>query len=129
MDWFETRNVPLKIEKDNRIFPDSDSSQSIINVLVNEVRNKNFDIKTQVSVTEIIRDNEIYIVKTKQGDFDADILIYTTGSSPKSLKIIENLGHKIIEPVPSLFTFNIKDDLLKDIMEQALPMPKSEFQV
>ena len=115
MDWFETRNVPLKIEKDNRVFPESDSSQSIINVMIDEVRNKNFEIKTQVSVSEIIRENEIYIVKTKQGDFDADIVIYTTGSSPKSLKIIENLGHKIVEPVPSLFTFNIKNSLLKDL--------------
>jgi len=115
MDWFETRNVPLKIEKDNRVFPESDSSQSIINAMIDEVRNKNFEIKTQVSVSEIIRENEIYIVKTKQGDFDADIVIYTTGSSPKSLKIIENLGHKIVEPVPSLFTFNIKNSLLKDL--------------
>ncbi len=115
MDWFETRNVPLKIEKDNRVFPESDSSQSIINAMIDEVRNKNFEIKTQVSVSEIIRENETYIVKTKQGDFDADIVIYTTGSSPKSLKIIENLGHKIIEPVPSLFTFNIKNSLLKDL--------------
>jgi len=115
MDWFETRNVPLKIEKDNRVFPESDSSQSIINVMVDEVRNKNFEIKTQVSVSEIIRENETYIVKTKQGDFDADIVIYTTGSSPKSLKIIENLGHKIIEPVASLFTFNVKNSLLKDL--------------
>ena len=115
MDWFETRNVPLKIEKDNRVFPESDSSQSIINAMVDEVKNKNFEIKTQVSVSEIIRENETYIVKTKQGDFDADIVIYTTGSSPKSLKIIENLGHKIIESVPSLFTFNIKNSLLKDL--------------
>ncbi len=116
MDWFESRNVPLKIEKDNRIFPTTDSSQSIINVLIDEVRNKKFDIKTQVSVTQIIKENDNYVIKTKQGDFEADIVIYTTGSSPKSLKIIENLGHKIVEPVPSLFTFNIKDDLLKDLM-------------
>ncbi|WP_333851012.1 NAD(P)/FAD-dependent oxidoreductase [Epilithonimonas sp.] len=115
MDWFESRNVPLKIEKDNRIFPESDSSQSIMNALINEVRNKNFEVKNQVSVTEIVKENETYTVKTKQGDFVADIVIYTTGSSPKSLKIVENLGHKIVEPVPSLFTFNIKNDLLKDL--------------
>ncbi|MFC4164844.1 NAD(P)/FAD-dependent oxidoreductase [Epilithonimonas zeae] len=115
MDWFESRNVPLKIEKDNRIFPESDSSQSIMNALINEVRNKNFEVKNQVSVTEIIKENETYLIKTKQGDFIADIVIYTTGSSPKSLKIIENLGHKIVEQVPSLFTFNIKNNLLKDL--------------
>lgn len=115
MDWFESRNVPLKIEKDNRIFPESDSSQSIMNALINEVRNKNFEVKNQVSVTEIVKENETYTVKTKQGDFVADIVIYSTGSSPKSLKIVENLGHKIVEPVPSLFTFNVKNDLLKDL--------------
>ncbi|WP_374445649.1 NAD(P)/FAD-dependent oxidoreductase [Epilithonimonas sp.] len=115
MEWFESRNVPLKIEKDNRVFPVSDSSQSIINAMTSEVIRKNFEIKTQVSVSEIINQDNNYLVKTKQGDFPADIIIYSTGSSPKSLKIIEKLGHKIIEPVPSLFTFNIKDGLLKDL--------------
>lgn len=115
MEWFESRNVPLKIEKDNRVFPVSDSSQSIINAMTKEVLGKKFEIKTQISVSEIINQDNNYLVKTKQGDFPADIIIYSTGSSPKSLKIIEKLGHKIIEPVPSLFTFNIKDGLLKDL--------------
>lgn len=115
MEWFESRNVPLKIEKDNRVFPVSDSSQSIINAMTKEVLGKKFEIKTQISVSEIINQDNNYLVKTKQGDFLADIIIYCTGSAPKSLKMIEKLGHKIIEPVPSLFTFNIKDDLLKDL--------------
>ncbi len=133
MEWFENRDVPLKIEKDNRVFPTTDSSQSIINAMVNDVRNKNFEVKTQVSVSEIIRDDEGYHIKTKQGDFQADIVIYTTGSSPKSLKLIQNLGHKIVEAVPSLFTFNIKDDLLKDLpgtsfenAEVSIPSLKTE---
>lgn len=115
MDWFETRNVPLKTEKDNRVFPTTDSSQSIINAMTDEARNKNFEVKMQVSVSEIIKEDETYLIKTKQGDFTADIVIYTTGSSPKSVKLIQNLGHRIVEAVPSLFTFNIKDDLLKDL--------------
>ncbi|SDE73217.1 BaiN/RdsA family NAD(P)/FAD-dependent oxidoreductase [Epilithonimonas hungarica] len=115
MDWFESRNVPLKIEKDNRIFPTTDSSQSIMNALINEVRNKGFEIKNQVSVSEIIKDEDLYFIKTKSESYTAEVVVYTTGSSPKSLRIIENLGHNIIEPVPSLFTFNIKDDLLKDL--------------
>lgn len=115
MEWFESRNVPLKIEKDNRVFPVSDSSQSIINAMTKEVLGKKFEIKTQISVSEIINQDNNYLVKTKQGDFLADIIIYCTGSAPKSLKMIEKLGHKMIEPVPSLFTFNIKDDLLKDL--------------
>ena len=115
MDWFETRGVALKIEVDNRIFPESNASQTIIDSFLKEVEQKNFEVKTKTTVKEILKIENQYLIKTNNGDFEADYVIYTTGSSPKSLKIIENLGHKIIEPVPSLFTFNIKDDLLKDL--------------
>ena len=115
MEWFETRNVPLKIENDNRIFPESNSSQTIIDTLLKEVERKNFEIKTKTAVNEILKTENQYFIKTNNGDFEADYMIYSTGSSPKSLKIVENLGHKLVESVPSLFTFNIKDDLLKDL--------------
>lgn len=115
MDWFEQRNVPLKIENDNRIFPESNSSQTIINTLVEEVSNKNFEVKTKSVVLEIRKIENQYLVKTNSEEFLADYIIYTTGSSPKSLKLIQNLGHKIIDPVPSLFTFNIKNETLKDL--------------
>lgn len=115
MEWFDQRKVPLKIEKDNRVFPESNSSQTIINTLQNEIQQKNVKVITKCSVKEIIKEDEKYVVKTSLGDFEADLVIYTTGSSPKSLKIIESLGHKIIDLVPSLFTFNIKNDLLKEL--------------
>ncbi|AZA52809.1 NAD(P)/FAD-dependent oxidoreductase [Chryseobacterium sp. G0201] len=115
MDWFDQRKVPLKIENDNRVFPESNSSQTIINTLLNEIQQKKVEVKTKCSVKEIEKLDERYIVTTSLGDFEADFVIYTTGSSPKSLKIIENLGHKIIDLVPSLFTFNIKNDLLKEL--------------
>ncbi|MDR4891650.1 MULTISPECIES: NAD(P)/FAD-dependent oxidoreductase [unclassified Chryseobacterium] len=115
MEWFDQRNVPLKIENDNRTFPESNSSQTIINTFLNETQKKNVSVKTKCTVKEIEKLDEKYIVKTNSGDFEADYIVYATGSSPKSLKIIETLGHKIIDLVPSLFTFNIKDELLKDL--------------
>ncbi|HCA08794.1 NAD(P)/FAD-dependent oxidoreductase [Chryseobacterium sp.] len=115
MDWFDQRSVPLKIENDNRVFPESNSSQTIINTFLTEIQNKKVEVKTKCSVKEIEKQGEKYLVKTSLGDFQADYVVYTTGSSPKSLKIIENLGHKIVDLVPSLFTFNIKDELLQDI--------------
>ena len=121
MDWFDQRNVSLKIENDNRIFPESNSSQTIINCLMNEVNQKNFTIKTKSVVTEIVKNDEKFLVKTNSGDFTADFVIYCTGSSPKSLKILQNLGHQIVEPVPSLFTFNIKNETLKDLMGTSFP--------
>ncbi|OBW42278.1 3-phenylpropionate/cinnamic acid dioxygenase ferredoxin--NAD(+) reductase component [Chryseobacterium sp. MOF25P] len=127
MDWFEKRNIPLKIEKDNRIFPESNSSQTIINIFLNETKQKNIEVKTKSSVKEILKNDEKYLVKTSLGDFEADFVIYTTGSSPKSLKMIENLGHKIIDLVPSLFTFNIKDDLLKDLLGTSFEMAETSI--
>ena len=121
MDWFDQRNVSLKIEDDNRIFPESNSSQTIINCLMNEVNQKNFTIKTKSVVTEIVKNDEKFLVKTNSGDFTADFVIYCTGSSPKSLKILQNFGHQIVEPVPSLFTFNIKNETLKDLMGTSFP--------
>lgn len=121
MDWFDQRNVALKIENDNRIFPESNSSQTIINCLINEVNQKNFTIKTKSVVTEIVNNAEDFLVKTNSGDYTADFVIYCTGSSPKSLKILHNLGHQIVEPLPSLFTFNIKNATLKDLMGTSFP--------
>lgn len=127
MEWFENRKTPLKIEKDNRIFPESNSSQTIINTFLHEIQQKNIEVKTKCSVKEIEKLDEKYLVKTSLGDFEADLVIYTTGSSPKSLKMIENLGHKIIDLVPSLFTFNIKDDLLKDLLGTSFEMAETSI--
>ena len=115
MEWFVNRNIALKIENDGRIFPESNSSQTIIDCFLKEIQQKNFEIHTQTSVKEIQQIDDQYVIKTNNGDFEADFVIFTTGSSPKSLKIVENLGHKLVQPVPSLFTFNIKDDLLNDL--------------
>ncbi|GAA4164594.1 NAD(P)/FAD-dependent oxidoreductase [Chryseobacterium ginsenosidimutans] len=127
MDWFDQRKVSLKIENDNRIFPESNSSQTIINTFLNEIQQKNVEVKTKCSVKEIEKHDEKYVVKTSLGDFEADFVIYTTGSSPKSLKMIENLGHKIIDLVPSLFTFNIKDNLLKDLAGTSFEMAETSI--
>ena len=121
MDWFEKRNVALKIESDNRIFPETNSSQTIMDTLVNEVLRRKFKIETKIVVLDIQRQNEQYLVITNSGEYFADYIIYTTGSSPKSLKILQNQGHKIVEPVPSLFTFNIKNEVLKDLMGTSFP--------
>ncbi len=127
MEWFENRKVSLKIENDNRVFPESNSSQTIINTFLNEIQKKNVEVKTKCSVKEIEKQNDKYLVKTSLGDFPADYVVYTTGSSPKSLKMIESLGHKIIDLVPSLFTFNIKDDLLKDLLGTSFEMAETSI--
>ena len=82
MDWFDQRNVSLKIEGDNRIFPESNSSQTIIDCFLKEVQSKNFEIKTQSVVLEIQKLEVGYKIITKEGEILTDYVIYTTGSSP-----------------------------------------------
>lgn len=133
MDWFETRQVPLKIENDNRIFPQSNSSQSIINALTKAAEENGVHVATKVSVKEILKNENSYSIVTNNGNYEADIVVYTTGSSPKSLKILEHLGHTMVESVPSLFTFNSKDEVLLDLAgtsfenaEVSIPSLKTE---
>ena len=116
MNWYEEHGVALKIEDDNRIFPESNSSQSIIDCLVNECRKKNVKILTKQTVTEILPHENGYKIHTTDQNYFADYVVFSTGSSPKAFKILEKLGHQIIAPVPSLFTFNIKNEILKDLM-------------
>ena len=116
MNWYEEHGVALKIEDDNRIFPESNSSQSIIDCLVNECKKKNVKILTKQTVTEILPQENGYKIHTTDQNYFADYVVFSTGSSPKAFKILEKLGHQIITPVPSLFTFNIKNEILKDLM-------------
>lgn len=133
MEWFENRNVSLKIEDDNRVFPESNSSQSIINTLTSEAQQNNTTVICKCVVKTIKQNEDKYHIETSTGNYVADIIIYTTGSAPKSLKLIESLGHKLVSPVPSLFTFNIKDPLISDLPGTSfaqssvrIPVAKSE---
>ena len=116
MNWYEKHGVALKIEDDNRIFPESNSSQSIIDCLVNECKKNNVKILTKQTVTEILPQENGYKIHTTDQNYFADYVVFSTGSSPKAFKILEKLGYQIIAPVPSLFTFNIKNEILKDLM-------------
>ena len=114
MEWFEKRGVPLKIEDDGRIFPESNSSQTIIDCFLYEAKKLGVEVIKQQVVTEFNKD-EFWQVKTKADQFSCEKLIIATGSSTKIWEQLEQLGHSIVQPVPSLFTFNINDSRIKEI--------------
>ena len=116
MEWFESRNVPLKIEDDNRIFPVSNNSMSIIECLMNEVEKNQVEVRLSETVQKISKKENLFLVQTKSSFYEFEKLIFTPGSSVKSMDLMKNLGHKIVKPIPSLFTFNIQDERLKDLM-------------
>tara|TARA_Y100000815_G_scaffold245584_2_gene244586 strand:- start:72083 stop:73330 length:1248 start_codon:yes stop_codon:yes gene_type:complete len=115
MGWFETRGVPLKVEDDGRVFPVSDSSQSIIDCFLKEAQRLHIDVLTQTSVKQVTRLDSGFEVSTNNGKFTSEALVVATGSNPKVWKLLEGLGHTIVPPVPSLFTFNIEDTRITDL--------------
>lgn len=115
IDWFQSRGVELKVEEDGRMFPISNSSQTIIDCFQEEVLRLGIKLLRKQPVQEIFREGETWMVKTKTEIFAARKLVIATGSNPKIWNLLEQLGHQIVPPVPSLFTFNIKDNRIKDL--------------
>ena len=113
--WFESRGVELKIEEDGRMFPVSNSSQTIIDCFLKEVTRLGIKLLKKQSVQEIVRKGDAWEVKTKTESFTAPKLVIATGSNPRIWNLLEQLGHQIVPPVPSLFTFNVKDKRIEDL--------------
>ena len=116
IEWFEKRGVALKIEDDGRMFPVSNSSQTIIDCFLDATKKFGIDILTGQSVQSIFKNEDYWKVETNHETFACKNLIMTTGSNPKMWEMLQNLGHSVVDPVPSLFTFNIKDSRIKDLM-------------
>ena len=120
-EWFENKGVPLKIEEDNRVFPEANKSQAIIDCFQNSVDNLGIKVITNCGVNSVSKQDDKWIVKTKEQNFEADQLVVAAGSSKKVWELCETLDHNVIEPVPSLFTFNINDKRLVDLLGTSVP--------
>jgi len=119
--FFEAKGIPLKTEEDGRMFPTSNSSQTIIDCFLGEAENLGITVLKNSTVKLIIppktKENleDTWDVHTIRGVYKSKKVLVATGSNPKVWKLLENLGHTITQPVPSLFTFNIKDDRIRNI--------------
>jgi predicted Rossmann fold flavoprotein len=121
IDWFEQRGIPLKIEDDMRMFPESNSSQTIIDCFISSADRAGIQLLYNENVSRIQKTEGQFLVETKNSSFLADKLLITSGGNTKMWEMIKGLGHNIVEPVPSLFTFNIKDPILEDIPGISVP--------
>lgn len=124
--WFELHGVPLVTQEDECVFPRSQSSQSITDCFLRLARELGVVVKTSHSVQRIVPGTaengdafyELYFRDERTVARRFDIVAVTTGGSPRSegLRFLEEIGHKIVAPVPSLFTFNIPDVALRGLM-------------
>lgn len=119
IQWFEERGVKLKTEADGRMFPVTDSSQTIVNCLLNEADRYNVKIETGAAVTSLQRREDGFVVKLSgDQELTADYLCIACGGYPKASMFdwLRATGHTIEEPVPSLFTFNLPGHPLTQLM-------------
>ncbi|MBF6641820.1 NAD(P)/FAD-dependent oxidoreductase [Flavobacterium sp. J49] len=116
IEWFEKHGVELKIEDDGRMFPTTDSSQTIIDCFLGLTQKLKIDVLTGQSMQSLFHGDNYWKVETNHETYSCQKLVMTTGSNPKIWELLESMNHTIIPPVPSLFTFNIKDARIKDLM-------------
>lgn len=116
--WFESRGVKLKIEADNRMFPISDNSQTIIDCLMREVHKLGIIIKIHHPISGISKNENKFNLWLGNGRVEVDKVIVATGGSPKlsGFNWLDKLGHAIAPPIPSLFTFNMPNESIKTLM-------------
>jgi predicted Rossmann fold flavoprotein len=125
IEWFEKRGVKTKIEADGRMFPVSDDSQTIVDCLWAAARKAGVNLYTNTALKALhapSASNPNWIIETAQQKLFAQQVMIASGSSPSMWQILAKLGHTIIEPVPSLFTFNIKDPRLTDLLGISVPL-------
>lgn len=126
--WFEKRGVALKTEADGRMFPTTDHSQTIVNCLMKEAKARGVQIKTGAKVQWLSYEKGQFIVDLKGGDsLCSDRALLATGSQRLPYQWANQLGHKIIPPIPSLFTFNLEDERLQDLA--GISVDKVELQL
>jgi len=121
--WFQKAGIRLIAEDDGRMFPDTHSSQTIIDCYLDQANQFGVDLKLRSPVKSIqASDSNRLILKIKdQESFHADLVLIATGSSPAGYRLAESLGHSITERAPSLFSFKIDDPLLQDLPGLSFP--------
>lgn len=120
LDWFSEAGVEIKSEADGRMFPVSDSSESIIQALLTEAAKAGVEIKLGASISGIKKqeDGTFRVDTLSGGSFYAEKILIASGGSPtdRGYDWLRDLGHTIIPPVPSLFTFNLPGDTITGLM-------------
>lgn len=128
--WFEDRGLALKVEEDGRVFPTTDSSASVIEVLEAAASTLSVRIHLKQALTEIIPDGSSYKLEFREGRqerFDALILAVGGQAKAAGLSFLSGLKLQLVPPVPSLFTFNVPDSPLLDLKGLSVPMARVQI--
>ena len=123
IEWFASRNVMLKTEADGRMFPESNDSQTIVDVLVDAAHRAGVRVRTSEGVISVEKHGDRFDVLTDVGNSytAANVLLATGGTRlAAGARIATSLGHELAPATPSLFTFRIADPRLTDLLGVAV---------
>lgn len=116
VNWFGKHGVQLKTEADGRMFPTTDNSETIVDCLMNAAKSADVKVCVGTPVVSVKKGDGCFEVVVKSGEkLECDRILIATGSNPLGYKIAQGFGHTVEKPVPSLFTFNIRDEQLRDL--------------
>lgn len=120
IDFFESKKVALKTEDDGRMFPTTDDSMTIVNCLKDEATRLGVKVILQAKVMQIANKEKFEIIYNNT-KLSADYILMASGSNNTIWNCLKSLNHTIIEPVPSLFSFNTKNNLFRELSGISIP--------
>ncbi|MBE9030837.1 NAD(P)/FAD-dependent oxidoreductase [filamentous cyanobacterium LEGE 11480] len=130
IDWFGQRQIKLKTEADGRMFPTTDDSMTIVECLMESAKAARAKLYAGAAVKTIEKIDNSFQITLRSGQvMAADKVLLATGSSPQGHAIATSLGHTIESPVPSLFTFNIKDSRIEGLAGVAVNPGQVKLQI
>ena len=119
--WFRAHGVPLVTEEDGRVFPASHDARSIVECLVETARRAGIGFHARQGVSACEARETGFLLRTRDRVWTAEHVLLATGSSRGGFELSASLGHGLVPPVPSLFTFRIKDERLQGLAGVSVP--------
>lgn len=137
IEFFESRGIKLKEEDHGRMFPVSNKSQDIVDTLVNTIKNNNVEIKEETVVNDISKNDQSFIVKIQDGEFESKTVIIATGgtsvpqtgSTGDGYRFAKNLGHTITELFPTEVPITSSESFIKNKTLKGLSLKNVELSV
>lgn len=131
VEWFAEAGIQLKTEADGRMFPVTDDSSTIVNCLEGEAEHAGVIVRKKTGVKKIIRQENAFLVQLlEEGELYADRILVATGGNPSlsGFNWLSELGHSVVSPVPSLFTFNIPGNNVVELMGVSVALARIKIE-
>ncbi len=125
--WFDEHGVSLKIEDDGRMFPETNTSETIVNCFTSLAKKLGIELQLNTRIQALNQISGGYKLQAKSNGFTTRQLMWCTGSSEGAYQLLEEFGIELDARFPSLFSFNIKDKALNQLL--GLSVDKARVQI